>query len=315
MGIQQKDELLTTEEYILYLNTKDKHMLPAKDLANILLNLNEITLELQKQYLEIPNIEIMIKPIQKGSIELIFEFCIELGQDVVQVLNWASDSEQKRWWLEKFGLAFGSFFTVDKAFKIYEQTHKDTIKIQEKDDEISTYTNVKGELIEIPTRVANIYKNSNLARQAIGEIYAIVDNNNDIKDMSLLYSEKREPIFTSSKEEFALLMTHKEELTKTDQLQFEYFNKEELTASDLSYYSKRKKWKMIWNGQSHNFDIEKEIREKMQELRIGKKDKIIVDITVTKKYNKELDVFVRNNYTITYFYKEILFEESILPFS
>ena len=76
-----------------------------------------------------------------------FDSFIELGLEFMQLLKWISNTEQKRWLLEKLGLVVG-FFLVPIFYK-------DPIKIQEKDNKISIYTNVKDKHLKSPKRVKN----------------------------------------------------------------------------------------------------------------------------------------------------------------
>lgn len=73
----------------------------------------------------------------------------------------------------------------------------------------------------------------------------------------------------------------------------------------------------FWNGNKFNFKIEKSILKSLQTKRIGKKDQLIVDITIEKEFNENINDYENKKYIVTKLYQIIYFEdpEQNLPFT
>ena len=308
---------LITEDHVFKLNFKDpeRHGIQVKDLANILLDINKITINLIKEFPELPNFTVCAKPSREGSYEIILQYAAEFGDLIIDQIDWATNTDQKRWLLEQAKNSFIWLFGIYRISKVSENLKLPfNITNSLDDNETVILHDENNNSFSVPKRAVKAFQKSKNIAPTLGHLFDTLENDDEIESVELKNSlePSSAPVYSIPKHEFALLKTRKED-ESNDELQYEHFYEQELTASDISYYSKGS-WKMIWNGDPHLFSIETDIRLQMQDLRIGKKDKIIVDITIVKKFNSEYNVFENKKHIINFFHREILFEEPILPF-
>lgn len=293
---------ITYENQIIKFNYPN-HEIDGIVLAEFLISLNKVLQEVRLQYPDCPDVKIVVTTHQKGSFELIYSIAEHIpyidGQRIISVVK---DIVTCAISLGKLAFAMNQIWEFIAKIK-----DKKIINEIDKGDTIEILTDT-GDVYIQNKKEYKVYK-SPITKKAINKIFLVLNQEKDRNALeSIEFKTLNSKPIIFKKEEFQVVYNLTLQKNDRENNKYELIQQQTLIADSLHLTGKRK-WGFFWNGVKFNFVIDKLILKTLQSKRIGKKDQLIVDITIEKEFDENINDFKNKKYTITKLYEIVIFED------
>lgn len=186
---------------------------------------------------------------------------------------------------------FASIVELHKMLKGKKATH-----VQEKGDHLEIKS--AGQTIQIQNAVFNIYKNNNVVNGAIQKNFEMLDQDEDVKGITIRDSKTKKRILNVARKDFADLSTPNSYLSRdtTEEIHPE----ETLFIKKPHLFPEKNKvwvWEFIHKGRDIKAKISSaELKRAVDEgFKVGQGDRLVGDLKIGYKWNEKFMTYVEDN--------------------